>query len=70
LVLWVICPPASAAEGVPCAGYSGIGIEPGSDRLTVPVTPEQPYVPADSRSLELWNRPVAALGAAAICDAL
>jgi hypothetical protein len=33
LVLWAICPPASAAEGGPCAGYSGFSLEPCSDRL-------------------------------------
>jgi hypothetical protein len=31
LVLWAICPPASAAEGGPCAGYSGFSLEPCSD---------------------------------------
>src|SRR5262245_38006901 len=32
LVLWAICPPASAAEGGPCAGYSGFTlVEPCSD---------------------------------------
>jgi hypothetical protein len=33
LVLRAICPPASAAEGGPCAGYSGFSLEPCSDRL-------------------------------------
>ena len=27
LGLWAICPPASAAEGGPCAGYSGFSLE-------------------------------------------
>ena len=31
LVLWAICPPASAAEGGPCAGYSAFSLEPCSD---------------------------------------
>ena len=31
LVLWAICPPASAAEGGPCAGYSGFSLERCSD---------------------------------------
>ena len=70
LVLWAICPPASAAEGEPCAGYSGIGIEPCSNHLAVPWTPEQPTATTSSRSLGRSKRPVAALGAAAICDAL
>ena len=33
LLLWAICPPASAAEGGPCAGYSGFGLVFCSDRL-------------------------------------
>lgn len=32
LVLRAICPPASAAEGGPCAGYSGFSLELCSDR--------------------------------------
>jgi hypothetical protein len=31
LVLRAICPPALAAEGEPCAGYSGFSLEPCSD---------------------------------------
>jgi hypothetical protein len=34
LVLWAICPPALAAEGKPCAGYSGFSLELCSDRLS------------------------------------
>ena len=33
LVLRAICPPALAAEGRPCAGYSGFSLERCSDRL-------------------------------------
>jgi len=40
LVLWAICPPASAAEGEPCAGYSGFSREPCSDHIFGHVTPE------------------------------
>jgi hypothetical protein len=31
LVLRAICPPALAAEGRPCAGYSGFSLEPCSE---------------------------------------
>jgi hypothetical protein len=72
LVFWAICPPASAAEGEPCADYSGIRSETRPDRpfVRLPGTPEPPNAAADSRSHGRSNRPVAALGAAAICDAL
>ena len=40
LVLRAICPPASAAEGGPCAGYSGFSLEPCSDHVFEPGQPE------------------------------
>jgi hypothetical protein len=40
LVLWAICPPASAAEGEPCAGYSGFNLELCPDHIFVPRTTE------------------------------
>ena len=40
LILWAIGPPASAAEGEPCAGYSGFSREPCSDHIFGHVTPE------------------------------
>jgi len=40
LVLWAICPPASAAEGEPCAGYSGFNLERCSDHIFGHMTPE------------------------------
>jgi len=40
LVLWAICPPASAAEGGPCAGYSGFSLERCSEPFLKLGTPQ------------------------------
>ena len=40
LVLRAICPPASAAEGGPCAGYSGFSLEPRSELFFELGTPQ------------------------------
>jgi hypothetical protein len=40
LVLRAICPPASVAEGGPCAGYSGFSLELGSELFFELGTPQ------------------------------
>ena len=62
LVLWAICPPASAAEGGPCAGYSGFSLEPCSGRSSELETPQYARrAPTGRQPFGRSNRPVAAL---------
>jgi hypothetical protein len=70
LVLRAICPPASAAEGGPCAGYSGFSLELCSEPFIKLGTPQSPRAPTSSRPFGRSDRPVAALSAVAICDAM
>ena len=67
-VLRIICPPASA-EGGPCAGYSGLRIEPCPARSIDLEEFRFAQALTNRQSLGLLN-PAAALSAVAICDAL
>jgi hypothetical protein len=70
LGLRAICPPASAAEGGPCAGYFGLRIEPSSARSIGLEELRYAHVLTSRKSLGRLNPAGAALSAAAICDAL
>jgi hypothetical protein len=70
LRLRTICPPASTAEGGPCAGYSGFRIEPCPARLIDLEELRYARAPTNRQSLGRLNPAVAALSAVAICDAL
>ena len=64
-------PPAGSAEGKPCAGYSGFGIEPCPARLIVLEEPGYAmHAPTGCQPFGRSDRPVAALSAVAICDAM
>ena len=63
-------PPASAAEGGPYAGYSGLRIEPCPARSIGLEELRYAHAPTNRRSLGRLNPAGAALSAAAICDAL
>ena len=72
---WMFCgpsaPPACSAEGKPCAGYSGLGIEPCPARLIVLEEPGYAmHAPTGCQPFGRSDRPVAALSAVAICDAM
>ena len=59
-----------AAEGWPCAGYSGLRIEPCPARLIDLEELRYARAPTNRQSLGRLNPAVAALSAVAICDAL
>ena len=64
-------PSCLSGGGGPCAGYSGFSLEPRSDRFVELKTPQ--YAMGARRSCQPFgrsDRSVAALGAAAICDAV
>jgi hypothetical protein len=63
-------PPASAAEGGPHAGYSGLRIEPCPGRSIGLGELKYAHVPTNRRSPGRLNPAGAALNAVAICDAL
>jgi hypothetical protein len=72
VVLRAICPSCLFGGGEkPCAGYSGFGIEPCSAQPLVLEDPRyDTQTPTNRRSLGRLDRAVAALSAAAICDAM
>ena len=56
---------------VPCAGYSGFVIEPCSGRLLIREEPRYAmHAPTNCQPFGRSDRPVAALSAVAICDAI
>ena len=56
---------------MPCAGYSGFVIEPCSGRLLIREEPRYAmHVPTSYQPFGRSDRPVAALSAVAICDAI
>src|SRR5262249_16276457 len=56
---------------VPCAGYSGLVIEPCSGRLLIREEPRYAmHAPTNCQPFGRSDRPVAALSAVAICDAI
>ena len=75
-VLWVvmraICPSCLRGGGrVPCAGYSGFVIEPCSGRLLIREEPGYAmHALTNCQPFGRSDRPVAALSAVAICDAI
>jgi hypothetical protein len=72
VVLRAICPSCLFGGGeVPCAGYSGFGIEPCPARLLIREEPRYAvHAPANCQPFGRSDRPVAALSAVAICDAI
>jgi hypothetical protein len=71
LGLRTICPPAMAAEGWPCAGYSGLCSEPCAGRLIFqPGTPQYSRPHANSCPRGRSGCPAAPLCAVAIWDAV
>ena len=67
-----ICPSCLRGGGkVPCAGYSGFVIEPCSGRLLIREEPRYAmHAPTNCQPFGRSDRPVAALSAVAICDAM
>ena len=67
-----ICPSCLRGGGkVPYAGYSGFVIEPCSGRLLIREEPRYAvHAPANCQPFGRSDRPVAALSAVAICDAM
>ena len=56
---------------MPCAGYSGFVIEPCSGRLLIREEPRYAlHAPTNCQPFGRSDRPVAALSAVAICDAI
>jgi hypothetical protein len=56
---------------MPCAGYSGFVIEPCSGRLLIREEPRYAmHAPTNCQPFGRSDRPVAALSAVAICDAM
>jgi hypothetical protein len=70
LGLRVICPPASTAEGGPCAGYSGFRTESCPTRSIDLEELRYARAPTNRQSLGRSNPAVTALSAVARCDAL
>src|SRR5215813_2452431 len=67
-----ICPSCLRGGGrVPCAGYSGFVIEPCSGRQLIREEPRYAmHAPTNCQPFGRSDRPVAALSAVAICDAI
>ena len=67
-----ICPSCLRGGGkVPCAGYSGFVIEPCPGRLLIREDPRYAvHAPTNCQPFGRSDRPVAALSAVAICDAI
>ena len=67
-----ICPSCLRGGGkMPCAGYSGFVIEPCSGRLLIREEPRYAmHAPTNCQPFGRSDRPVAALSAVAICDAI
>ena len=67
-----ICPSCLRGGGkVPSAGYSGFVIEPCSGRLLIREEPRYAmHAPTNCQPFGRSDRPVAALSAVAICDAI
>ena len=72
VVLRAICPSCLRGGGkMPCAGYSGFVIEPCSGRLLIREDPRYAmHAPTNCQPFGRSDRPVAALSAVAICDAI
>jgi hypothetical protein len=72
VVMRAICPSCLRGGGkVPCAGYSGFVIEPCSGRLLFREEPRYAmHAPTNCQPVGRSDRPVAALSAVAICDAI
>ena len=72
VVLRAICPSCLRGGGEkPCAGYSGFAIEPCSARLLIREEPRYAmHAPTNCQPFGRSDRPVAALSAVAICDAM
>ena len=72
VVMRAICPSCLRGGGkVPCAGYSGFVIEPCSGRLLIREEPRYAmHAPTNCQPFGRSDRPVAALSAVAICDAM
>ena len=72
VVMRAICPSCLVGGGrVPCAGYSGFVIEPCSGRLLIREEPRYAmHAPTNCQPFGRSDRPVAALSAVAICDAI
>jgi hypothetical protein len=72
VVMRAICPSCLRGGGkVPCAGYSGFVIEPCSGRILIREEPRYAmHAPTNCQLVGRSDRPVAALSAVAICDAI
>ena len=72
VVMRAICPSCHRGGGkMPCAGYSGFVIEPCSGRLLIREEPRYAmHAPTNCQPFGRSDRPVAALSAVAICDAI